>query len=373
VPDARFFATHRLPLALAAREAGYDVHVATPDGAEIERIRAMGLQWHRIRFGPMRRKPWSDLQSLIDAIRLYRRLRPTLVHHVSFKAILYGTIAARLAHVRGVVNAMTGMGDVFAAHSFSDRIWRRLIITLFRAFVRHDRMIVIAQNVEDLELMIGAGVVRRDQVRLIRGSGVDPDYFVPAPKRRDGIPVVAFVGRVIATKGISEFAAAARRLREQGVRARFVVAGARDDGSGKVIADRTFDDWVSRGDIEYLGLRDDAREIYAEADIVCLPSWGGEGVPKALIEAASCELPIVTTDVAGCRDIVRHGENGLLVAPHSVEPLADAIRTLIGDSALRARMGARGRQIASEEFSLRRVIDSTLALYAELIASSAIG
>jgi glycosyltransferase involved in cell wall biosynthesis len=372
VPDARFFVTHRLVLALAARDAGYEVHVATPDGPEVEKIRTAGLPWHRVRFGPMRRKPWSDLQSLFDVIRLYRRLRPALAHHVSFKAVLYGTIAARLARVRGVVNAMTGMGDVFAAHSFSDRIWRSIIIMLFRIFVRHERMIVIAQNVEDVDLMISVGVIRREQVRLIRGSGVDPDSFVRA-KRKTEIPVVAFVGRAIETKGIIEFAAAARRLREQGVRARFVVAGARDDGSGKVIPNRIFDDWISRGDIEYLGLRDDAREIYAVADIVCLPSWGGEGVPKVLIEAASCELPIVTTDVPGCHDIVRNGENGLLVAPHTVEPLAEAIRKLVDDPALRAQMGARGRQIVKEEFSLRRVVDSTLDVYAELIGPANAG
>src|SRR6266542_6440839 len=211
VPEARFFVTHRLALALAAREAGYDVQVATPDGAAVERIRAAGLPWHRVRFGPMRRKPWSDAQALLDLVRLYRRLRPALVHHITFKPILYGTIAARLSGVRGVVNAMTGMGDVFAAAAAPDRMWRRIIVALFKIFVRHERMIVIAQNVEDLELMVAAGVVRREETRLIRGSGVDPDVFVPAAPRSDAIPVVAFVSRIVATKGIAEFAAAARR------------------------------------------------------------------------------------------------------------------------------------------------------------------
>lgn len=365
VPDPRFFVTHRMALAVAARDAGYDVHVATPEGPDVERIRSSGLFWHRVRFGPMRRKPWSDLQSLIDCIALYRRLRPDVVHHVTFKAILYGTIAARLARSRGVANAMTGMGDVFAAEAASDRIWRRIILTLFRTFVRHRNMIVIVQNVEDMQVILNMGVPRQ-RTRLIRGSGVDAAHFAPVARPVRDVPVVAFVGRAVATKGIAEYAAAARQLQREGVRARFIVAGPLDDGSGKVIAPSIFSEWEAAGDFEYAGNRDDVREIYALADIVCLPSWGGEGVPKALIEAAACGLPIVTTDVPGCHDIVRDGVNGLLVPPRVIPPLVEALRTLIERPDLRQSMGTRGRDIASTEFSLQNVIDETLAIYREL-------
>ena len=355
-----------MALALAARDAGYDVHVATPDGAAVTRIRDADLQWHRVRFGPMRRKPWSDLQSLIDAMRLYREIRPQLVHHVSFKPILYGTIAARLSRADGVVNAMTGMGDVFAGRRLADRCWRAIIVLLFKTFVRHPAMFVIAQNREDLELMVEGGLVRREQTVLIRGSGVDPEHFAPQPRSAGGPPVVAFASRITQTKGIAEFAAAALKLQADGVQARFVVAGPRDDVSGHSIASSTFDAWLSEGVFDYLGDLDDVREVYGLADIVCLPSWGGEGVPKALIEAAACELPVVTTDVPGCRDIVRDGVNGFIVPPRTVEPLAGAIRKLIADPDLRVRMGKRGRQIVIEEFSLQHVIDATLALYAEV-------
>jgi glycosyltransferase involved in cell wall biosynthesis len=364
VPDARFFVTHRLPLALAARARGYDVHVATPDGASVEAIRAAGLAWHRVRFGALRRKPWSDLLTLLDLLRLYRRLKPALVHHVTFKAVLYGTLAARVNRVPAVVNAMTGLGEVFAARSLSDRVWRAITLILFRAFVRHRRMRVIVQNADDRRELIAARTVREDETVLIRGSGVDPSAFVPADRAPNDVPVVLFAGRIVRTKGIAELVAAARLLREGGVRARFVVAGDRDRDSGAAIPDATFDSWLA--DVETVGMVDDVRPLYAAADVVCLPSWGGEGVPKALIEAAACALPIVTTDVPGCRDVVRDGENGLLVPPRDVPALAAGLRTLIEDPPLRARLGQRGREIVIEEFSLQRVIGETLAVYAAL-------
>lgn len=353
---------------MAARDAGYEVHVATPDGAGVERIREAGLPWHRVRYGPMRRKPWSDLQSILDTVRLYRALRPDLVHHVTFKAILYGTIAARIARVRAVVNAMTGLGDVFVGHAASDRAWRFVITMLFRVFVRHPRTTMIVQNEHDSEVMRENGIVSEGNVVLIRGSGVDPDVFHPIARPQRSAPVVAFVGRITETKGIGDFAAAARHLRETGVNARFVAAGMRDDGSGKVIGQRRFDEWISRGDFEYLGLREDVREVYAVADIVCLPTWGGEGVPKALIEAAACELPSVATEVPGCGDIVRNGENGFLVPPHDPARLAAALRVLIEDPESRARMGSRGRRIVIDEFSLERVVGETLGVYTRLLA-----
>jgi glycosyltransferase involved in cell wall biosynthesis len=365
-PDARFFVTHRLPLAMAARRAGFDVHVATPDGAAIPTITDAGLVWHRVRFGPLRKRPWSDLLTLIDLITLDRQIRPSLVHHVTFKAVLYGTIAARLNRVPVVVNAMTGLGDVFAANGIADQIWRTITIVLFRVFVRHRRMRIILQNEDDVETLIAAGVATRAQAILIRGSGVDPSHFVPAPRHAEAIPMVVCASRIVETKGIAEFIAAARALRKEGVLARFVLAGDRDTDSGKSISDALFDEWLHDGAVEYAGMQDDIRELYAAAQIVCLPSRGGEGVPKALIEAASCALPIVTTDVPGCRDIVRDGVNGFLVPARSVEPLAAALRTLIEDPALRDRMGRRGREIVIAEFSLQHVIDATLAVYTDL-------
>jgi glycosyltransferase involved in cell wall biosynthesis len=369
VPSARFFLSHRLPLALAAKNAGYDVHVATADGDGVDRIAAAGLQWHCVRGGPLRQKPWSDLLTLIDLVRLYRKLRPAIVHHVTFKQILYGTIAARLTRVPAVVNAMTGMGDTFAAHSVSDRLWTALIVALFRIFVRHRRMRVIVQNPDDLALMRRLRLARENQLALVRGSGVDPEHFAPPPPATNDVPVIVLLGRVVYPKGIAEFAGASRLLRDAGVRARFVVAGELDRESGAALPDQRFEEWQREGAIEYIGFRDDPRDVYAMADIVCLPSYR-EGLPKTLLEAASCGLPIVTTDVPGCREAVADGENGILVPARSVEPLAAALRTLIENPDLRRTMGKRGRQRVIENYSLNAVITATLSIYDELSAAA---
>lgn len=366
VPDARFFVTHRMPLALAARRRGHDVHVATSAGAEVAAIMEAGLPWHRVRGGPLRQKPWNDLLTLLDLLRLYRRLRPDLVHQVTFKPVLYGTLAARAAGVRGVVNAIPGLGEVFAADGAVDRFWRFVTLSLFRALVRHPRMRVIVQNEDDLQTLVQAGAVPASDAVLIRGSGVDPDVWRTA-ERPLRVPTVFCGSRIVEAKGIGEFVAAARLLRSRGVEARFVLAGDRDVGNSKAISDATLKAWLADGIVEYLGWRPDVLELYAASDIACLASWGGEGVPKALLEAASCELPIVTTDVPGCRDVVRHGENGLVVPPRAVEPLADALQLLIEDVELRRRMGKRGRQIVIERFALETVNDATLDLYDALL------
>jgi glycosyltransferase involved in cell wall biosynthesis len=367
VPDARFFVTHRLALALAARAQGWDVHVATPPGQAVERIVAAGLPWHRVRFGALRRKPWSDLVTLLDLVALYRKLRPRLVHHVTFKAVLYGTIAARATAVPAVVNAMTGLGDVFAAQTRSDRAWMRIVVTLFRTFVRHRHMRVIVQNPDDRQALSAAGVVREEEIRLIRGSGVDPDFFVPVP-RAEGVPVVLCVGRMVVPKGIGDYVEAARMLRTEGSEARFLLAGDLDPDSGAAIPAWQLEAWRTEGIVEFMGYREDARELYAMADIVCLPSYR-EGLPKTLLEAASCALPIVTTDVPGCREAVVDGENGFLVPVRDAAAVARALRVLLGDAALRRTMGERGRARVIAQFSLDAVLTQTLAVYAEVSAA----
>ncbi|HYR27990.1 MAG TPA: glycosyltransferase family 4 protein [Thermoanaerobaculia bacterium] len=368
VPDARFFVTHRMALALAAKARGYDVHVATNAGAEVPQIIAAGLAWHRVRGGPLRQKPWNDLLTLLDLLALYRRLKPSLVHHVTLKPAVYGTLAARINRIPAVVNTIPGLGEVFVAHTPGDRFWRAIVLALFRTVVRHRRMKVIVQNADDLRTLLGTGAVKEEQTALIWGSGVDPDLWrLPPPPVR--VPAVTCASRIVETKGIGEFAAAARLLRSRGVEARFLLAGDRDTGNSKAYSDATFGTLLAGGAVEYLGWRASMLDLYAETDIVCLPSWGGEGVPKALIEASSCELPVVTTDVPGCRDLVRHGESGFVVPPRTVEPLADALQALIEDAELRRRMGKRGREIVVERFSLQTVLDATLAVYDELLSA----
>jgi glycosyltransferase involved in cell wall biosynthesis len=225
---------------------------------------------------------------------------------------------------------------------------------------------LIVQNPDDLALFTHSGMVQANRVVVIRGSGVDPLRF-PAQPEPEGTPLVVLPARMLRDKGVREFVDAARRLREQGVAARFALVGDPDPESPASIAEAQLEQWAAQGVVEYWGWRNDMVEVYRQCHLVCLPSYR-EGLPKALIEAAACGRAIVTCDVAGCREVVRDGDNGLLVPVRDSAALAAALRRLIEDAGLRSRMGQRSRERAVAEFSLQRVIADTLALYRSCLA-----
>jgi glycosyltransferase involved in cell wall biosynthesis len=361
----RFFVSHRLPLALAARAAGYEVHVATSSAGEehIRHILAAGLPFHPLPLAQHGTSPLAEAKTLMALAALYRRLRPDLVHHVSIKPVLYGGIAARLAGVRAVVSAMSGLGYVFMGDDLRRRVIRAGVVPLLRwALGGHTRMIF--QNPDDLARFVALGLVPAQRAVLIRGSGVDTAVYAPAPLP-EGMPVVLFAGRLMWPKGLGHFVDAARLLRG---RARFVVAGYPEPTSPDSVPLAQLEAWQAEGVVEWWGRRDDMPAVFAASHIVCLPSTYGEGVPKVLIEAASCGRPIVTTDTPGCREIVHDGVNGRLVPPGDSAALAQALVALLEDDAQRHRMGAAGRARVLAEYSLERVVAEVLTLYERLIA-----
>ncbi|HUO84161.1 MAG TPA: glycosyltransferase family 4 protein [Thermoanaerobaculia bacterium] len=366
INHAGYFLTHRLSLALAAREAGYDVHVATPESRHVPRIRESGLSWHPIRLTRSGRNPLRELLAMVDLVRLYRRLRPDLVHHVTSKPMLYGTAAARMTGLRAVVNAVTGLGHLHIARDPLHRSLRGVVGLGYRLLLRHRNMKVIFQNEDDRSLFVDSRWIPSSAAVMIRGSGVDMDRFRPAPRRAESEPVILFPSRMLRTKGIEELIGAARLLRARGVGARILLVGDPDPDNPASVTEAEIAEWVDQGLVEYWGRRDQMPPVYAEADIVCLPSYR-EGLPKSLVEAAAMGLPSVTTDVPGCRDVIRDHQEGLLVPLRSVEPLAAALETLARDRELRIRLGSAARERAAAEFSLDRVIEATLNLYRELL------
>ena len=363
----RFFVSHRLPLALAARAAGHDVHVATADtdAVNLARIRDAGLPLHLIPLAQHGTSLLGELRTLVALVRLYRQLRPDLLHHVTIKPVLYGGIAARLAGSPPVVAAMSGLGRAFRDEDGGDADLRGPLRAALRFALPRRTTHMVFQNVEDRDAFVQLGLAELDRTSVIRGSGVDPHVFTVAPEA-DGRPTVLYAGRLMRQKGLERFVELART---HGDRARFVVAGYPEPSSPDVVPVATVEAWAAEGVIEWLGARDDMPAVYAAASIVVLPTTYGEGVPKTLIEAASCGRAIVTTDLPGCRDVCRDGVNGLLVAPHDDEALHAAVLHLIEDRELRTRMGAAGRRLVEEEFSLEHVTSATLALYAELLAA----
>ena len=343
------------------------MHVATPDDQVSAIIRSHGFAFHPIPISRRGMHPLVEVRSILALLKLYRKLSPDIVHHVTIKPVLYGGIAARMVGVRTVVNAVTGLGYSFISRSFKTAILRRFIKTTYRFALRQPRMRVIFQNPDDMNLFETEGLVQSQDAVLIRGSGVDMAAFAPCPEPA-GMPVVVLASRMLWDKGIGEFVEAARILHDQGISARFVLVGAPDSGNPSTIPQIQLETWQKAMLVEWWGSRVDMPQVFAESHIVCLPSRYGEGVPKVLIEAAACARAIVTTDAPGCREIVRHEENGLLVPLSDASALAKALQRLIENPALRVQMGKRGREIAVADFSLETVIDETLRVYRDLLS-----
>lgn len=367
INDLDFFVSHRLPIATAARALGMKVDVAAADGVAASRLRAEGLMVHAVPITRSGINPFQELKTLWRLYRLFRHLQPDLIHTVTIKAVLYGGIAARLAGARAVVSAIPGLGHVFVRSGLFSSLWRRLVLIGYRLALRQHRGSVIFQNPENRETLIRAGVIPQSDTVLIRGAGVDMNLFRPAPERSGPI-VIVLAARLLWSKGVGDFVAAARQLVADGVTARFVLVGAADAGNPSSISQQTLRMWHEQGVVEWWGMRSDMDNVFANCHIVCLPTVYGEGVPKVLIEAAASGRPIVATDVPGCREVVHDERNGLLVPPSQVTELVRALKRLIENPALRQEMGRKGRELVEREFSVERVVEETLRLYRGLVA-----
>jgi glycosyltransferase involved in cell wall biosynthesis len=363
---AEFFYSHRMPIAHAAQERGLEVHVATPRDPYVPNLKEEGLVWHELKLKGKSLNPIQELRTLTHLVRLYREVQPVLVHHIAFKGVLYGGMAARLAGVPNVVNAFTGLGHLFSSDTLKVRLVRWFVLQVSRFSFGHSRSRTIFQNPDNIDEFVGRGLLDPNKVRLIKGSGVDIKTFNPTSEK-DGPPIVILASRLVWDKGIAEFVEAARKLRRDGVKARFALVGKSDPLNPNAVSEEQLEKWNERGAVEWWGFQEDMPAVFSDVHVVCLPSYYREGVPKVLIEAAACERSIVTTDMPGCREIVRDGENGLLVPPKNPDALAEALRELIDSPERRRSMGARGRQIVKNEFSIEQVVRETMKVYDELL------
>ncbi|MGE8566806.1 N,N'-diacetylbacillosaminyl-diphospho-undecaprenol alpha-1,3-N-acetylgalactosaminyltransferase [compost metagenome] len=366
VNNPAFFMSHRVPVALAAQQAGYDVHVATMDGPAVADIQALGMTHHAIPMTRSGKHPLQELGTLLALVRLFRRVRPDVVHLVTIKPVLYGGIAARIARVPGMVAAISGLGFVFLSNSLKMRLVRAVVARLYRVALGHPNSRVIFQNANDRDLLKSLGAVRDEQVVMIRGAGVDLEAYRASPEPPAPPVVVTMVARLLRDKGVREFVEAAALLRARGVPVTMQLVGGLDAGNPASATQQEVDAWQRDGAVQALGERSDIAELYAASHIAVLPSYR-EGLPKSLIEAAACGRAVVTTDVPGCRDAIEPGQTGLLVPVRDAQSLADAIARLAEDAALRQRMGAAGRALAEREFDIKRVARIHVELYDALV------
>jgi glycosyltransferase involved in cell wall biosynthesis len=358
----------RRSLALALRAQGHEVLLLSPPGPYGERLRALGLRWESV---PMDRRSLNPLHEgmlLWRLARLLRRERPALVHGFTIKCAVYGSLAARMAGIRARVNAVAGLGYVFVSDDLLARCLRPMVKWLMRIALEGPQARLILQNPDDVALFERNGLVVPERIRLIPGSGVDCSRFQPRDRTQGDAPVrVLLATRLLWDKGIAEYVEAARRLRAEGRRLHFLLAGIPDSGNPASVPEDIVKGWVSEGLIEWLGHVDDMPALLATVQIVALPSYR-EGLPKALIEAAACGLALITTDVPGCREVVTDGVDGLLVPVRDATALAQALRRLADDDALRSRLGLAARAKTLERFDERIVLDRTLDVYRELLA-----
>jgi glycosyltransferase involved in cell wall biosynthesis len=298
-----------------------------------------------------------------------REERPDIVHGFTIKCAVYGALVGRLVNA-GRINAVAGMGYVFISDSLRARLLRPSLRLLMRAALGGERARLILQNPDDVRLFESARIVRAEQIRLLRGSGVDCSRFLPPSGERASAQAplrVLLAARMLWDKGVGEFVEAARQLKSEGRQLRFLLAGVPDPGNPAAIAEETLLGWQEQGLVEWLGHVADMPTLLADADIVVLPSYR-EGLPKSLIEAAACARPLITTDAPGCREVVTHGVNGLLVPVRDAEALARAIARLQDDPDFARLLGEAARDKALSEFDERVVIENTLAVYYEIVS-----
>ncbi len=366
VNDLPFFLSHRLPLAIAAKNSGYEVHVATPPSVGEEILKSHGLVFHPVDIYRKSLNPFRELSTLFSLYRLYKQVQPNLIHQVTIKPVLYGGIAARLAGVPAIVNAISGLGYVFVEGGMIRNMLRYLILKIYRYSHKHKNICVIFQNPDDLKVFLNSKIISEKQTCTIKGAGVSMDEYSPQPEPCEPI-TVTLASRMLWEKGVGDFVAAAKILKKSGVACRCVLVGDADPGNPNSISSEQLGVWKEEGAVEWAGLQHDIAAIFACSHIVVLPSYYGEGMPKVLIEAAACGRPIITTDSPGCREVVEDGLNGILVPVRDPQAIAAAIKRLIDDPEKRRLMGAEGRKKAKSEFSLELVVGQTMQIYSELI------
>ena len=366
-PEDRFFCTHFLERAVAARKAGYEVLVLAPDTGSGSILENSDLTFVPL---PLKRhgtNPFVELWGVAHLTRLYRRLTPDIVHHIGLKLIFRGTLAARLARVPRIVNAPVGMGFVFSSQSLKARLLRPVVRAGLKQLLAPGQAHVVFENPEDQTECVRMQAAPLDRTVVIRGAGVDTEAFRPSPEPT-GTPVVVMAARLLWAKGVGVFVEAARLLKAQGVDVHCVLVGGVDLANAASVPEAQLRAWHEEGVIEWRGFQKDIRPALREAALFCLPTHYREGLPKVILEAMAMGRPVITTDTVGCREAVRDGDNGLLIPSRDPAALAAAINELLADPLARKRMGRRGRERAEREFATSIVVQDTFRLYASLLA-----
>ena len=365
VTEDWYFWSHRLPLARAAQRAGFKVTIITRTNKYKDLIEKEGFHLISIKLVRGGKNLFSELLSFLEILRIYRKEKPDIVHHVALKPILYGTWAARFVRIPCTVNLFAGVTTKFHAEKWKSLILQKIVDWIFRLGFMGGKSYAVFQNSFDRQSFLDKGILKEENTGIISGSGVDIDRFKNSPEP-SGIPLVILASRMLWDKGVGEFVKAAKILKQEKVNCRMALVGNPDLENPDPLPKSLIEQWNLEGLVEWWKNREDMPEVFSRSNIVCLPSYH-EGCPKVLIEAAACGRAIVATDVPGCREVVSQNENGFLVPVKNPEALAESIKILVQSPKKRAQMGQRGREIAVEKFSEEKVIKKNLDIYNMLL------
>jgi glycosyltransferase involved in cell wall biosynthesis len=368
VTEDWYFVSHRLPMARAALANGFEVAVACRidqhrEAIEAEGIRVFPLSWQRRDRGSI-----ATLRAISEIAALYRSERPDIVHHVAIKPTVLGGIAAWLAGVPSVVNALTGIGSMFTVEGPT----RFAVQRLMRWVLTRKGSQLILQNEDDRKRLEQGGFVVPERVTVIRGSGIDISHYThlpDPPREKNGCLKAAFVGRMLKDKGVPVLVEALRNALARGVDLELLLVGTPDPHNPSSVTEADMRRWAAEPGIDWRGNVADVRAVWSEAHFAILPSRR-EGLPKSLLEAAACGRALIATDVPGCREIARAGENALLVPPDDPEALADAMGLLAQDETLRLRFAEASRRLVESDLAAGPVGQATVALYRRLLAEN---
>jgi glycosyltransferase involved in cell wall biosynthesis len=365
-----FFLSHRLPIAEASLAKGFDVFIGYGElrGANPKLLKQKGFKVNFVPMQPGGINLFKDIKTLYYMWRLFKIIKPDIVHLVTIKPYLYGGIISRLTGVPSLVSAVSGLGTLFVSKSLKSRLLHLLLYPIYKFAFNHSNQKVIVQNKDDEELLVKWGVLSPLKVKLLKGSGVNLENFTNL-NEPSGIPTVCFAARLLRDKGVYEFVYAAQLLKKRGIKVQFFLAGNIDVNNPTGLNLDDLDKLKKKDYIEILGYQKDIPGLYARSHIICLPSYR-EGLPKSLIEAAAASRPIVTTDVPGCRDAIIPNKTGLLVPVKDPEKLANALQWLIEHPQERIAMGKAGREFAKQEFMVEKIVHNHLDIYHDLLSNN---
>ena len=366
VNEDRFFLSHRLPIALAAKNKGYKISILAKNTSHKDEIESFGFRFVEMPINPTGMNIAEEMKTFRFLYNIYRKEKPDIVHHVGLKVILWGEIAASLANIAGRVNAFCGLGGLFNGDGHLSKI-ATAILCVMRLVNSGKKVRAIFQNDDDLKILTKHKVVSKEQIYKTKGSGIDLKEFNFSPLPDNDLVTIIFTGRMVKEKGVCVLIDAANLIKKdfEG-KVRFLLCG-RVTPNKSSVTEEYLHEHCDGKYISWLGERNDVKTLLKKSDIVVFPSYYREGIPKSLIEAAAIGRPIITCNTTGCKEVVENGVNGMLVNPRNPQELANALIKLINNPALRNSMSIASRRKAEREYSIEKVIDTHLKIYDSLL------